>query len=215
MIVQDMMNKHAVTAQPQTTIKEAFLLLRTHRIRHLPVVEDDHTLVGIISDRDLRDASPSIFDAADHPEEFQRPVSEIMKRDVITAHSLDFVEDLLSVFYEHQIGCLPVLEMNKLVGVITERDMLYTLIQLTGAHQPSSHLEVKVENISGKLADVAALIKKYNININSVLVYPSKHDENYKILVLRIGTMNPSRISAELRQNGYEVIWPQEPDVGR
>ncbi len=215
MIVQDMMNKQAVTAMPQTTIKEALLLLKTHRIRHLPIVDEEGLLVGIISDRDLRDASPSIFDAADHPEEFQRPVSEIMKRDVITAHSLDFAEDLLGVFYEHQIGCIPVLEKKKLVGVITERDMLYTLIQLTGAHQPSSHLEVKVENIAGKLADVASLIKNFKININSVLVYPDKHEEHQKILVFRIGTMNPYRIASELRQNGYDVIWPQEPEVER
>ncbi|MDM5200100.1 acetoin utilization AcuB family protein [Fictibacillus enclensis] len=215
MIVQDMMNKKPVTARPETTIVEALLTLKKHRIRHLPIIVEDGSLAGIISDRDLRDASPSIFDAADHADKLERPISEIMVRDVITAHPLDFAEDLLSVFYEHQIGCIPVLEHEKLVGVITERDMLYTLIQLTGAHQPSSHLEVKVENIAGQLADVASLIKKFKININSVLVYPNKQDDSQKILVLRIGTMNPYRIASELRQNGYDVIWPQEPEVGQ
>ncbi|EIT85482.1 acetoin dehydrogenase [Fictibacillus macauensis ZFHKF-1] len=215
MIVQDMMNKKPITAESHTTIKEAFILLRHHHIRHLPIVDSAKQLLGIVSDRDLRDASPSIFDGEDHQAAFERSLSEVMKKDVISAHPLDFVEDTLSTFYDQQIGCLPVVEHGRLVGVITERDMLHTLIQLTGAHQPSSHLEIRVENIAGKLADVANHIKKYKININSVLVYPSNDEEAYKIIVLRINTMNPLRIANDLRAHGYDVLWPQEAELSQ
>ncbi|MGC4376070.1 acetoin utilization AcuB family protein [Fictibacillus sp. Mic-4] len=212
MIVQEMMKTDVVTLHKEATIETAWKLIRKHRIRHIPIIEEDRTLIGIISDRDLRDATPSIFHENRNLEELQKPVSEIMVTDVITAHPLDFVEELSTVFYEHEIACIPILEKKKLVGIITERDMLYTLIQLTGALQPSSHLEVKVKNIAGQLAEVASLIKHHKTNINSVLVYPSKQ-ENYKILVLRINTINPQKIVTELKNAGYDVLWPKEAEV--
>jgi acetoin utilization protein AcuB len=175
MIVEQIMKRNVIQIAITTTIQEAINLMDNKRIRHLPVTNKNNELIGIVSDRDIRDARPSIFDTDKHEEYFLNPVSKIMITDVITAHPLDFVEDVSSIFYEHHIGCLPIEENNKLVGIITETDLLHTLVQLMGAHQPSSQTEVQVENISGMLAEIATIIKKRNINITSVLVYPA-HD---------------------------------------
>ncbi|MGO4888738.1 acetoin utilization AcuB family protein [Anaerobacillus sp. MEB173] len=212
MIIEEIMNCNTVTISKDDTIETAINLLNQYRIRHLPIVDSENHVIGIISDRDIRDASPSIFHKEDHKEDLKKPVSTIMITDVITAHPLDFVEEVASMFYEHQIGCMPVTEENKLVGVVTETDILHTLVQLMGAHQPSSQIEVRVENITGKLAEIANIFKEKKINITSVLVYPSK-DLNYKILVFRVQTMDPRGIIAEIEKEGYKVLWPNMPGV--
>ena len=114
-----------------------------------------------------------------------------MKKNVITGHPLDFVEEVAAVFYEHKISCLPIINDRKLVGIVTETDLLQTLVELTGANQPGSQIEVRVPNHSGKLSEITSIIKKRKANILSVLVYPDKKDEQYKILVIRVQTMNP------------------------
>lgn len=210
MIVQNMMQKNTVTINEVETIGTALKLMLEKDVRNLPVIDDSGNLKGLVTDREVKDASPSIFHQNEHPEDFEKPVSTIMKNAVFTAHPLDIAEELSTIFYEHNISCIPVLEDKKLVGLVTEREMLHAFIQLTGTHQPGSHLEVAVPNESGQLAKVASVLKDFHLNISSVLVYPS-HDEKEKIVVFRVGTMNPMPVIEHLIDHGYEVKWPPVP----
>ncbi|AMX82580.1 acetoin utilization protein AcuB [Geobacillus subterraneus] len=212
MIVEQVMNTSVVTLRATNTIAEALQLLRHHRIRHLPVTDGEGRLVGLVTDRDLRDASPSIFHLHEHLDDLQKPVSAIMKTDIIVGHPLDFVEEVAALFYEHRIGCLPIVNGGKLVGIITETDLLHTLIQLTGAHQPGSQIEIKVPNEAGMLGKAASIIAEHHVNIASVLLYPAS-DPNYKILVFRVQTMNPINLIHDLKKAGYTVLWPNLPGV--
>lgn len=210
MIVQNMMLKNIVTIHEEETIGTALKLMLEKDVRYLPVTDNKGDLLGLVTDREVKDASPSIFHQNEHPEDFDKPVSTIMKKAVFTAHPFDIAEELSTIFYEHNISCIPVLEGNKLVGLVTEREMLYAFIQLTGTHQPGSHLEVAVPNEAGQLARVASVLKDFHLNISSVLVYPS-HNEKEKIIVFRVGTMNPLPVIEHLTENGYEVKWPPVP----
>ncbi|GMB07314.1 acetoin utilization protein AcuB [Thermolongibacillus altinsuensis] len=212
MIVEQIMKTNVITLKAWNTIADAMNIVKQKKIRHLPIIDDENHVIGIVTDRDLRDASPSIFHANEHLEDLQKPLSTIMKTNVITGHPLDFVEEIAALFYEHRISCLPIVKEQKLVGIVTETDLLYTLVQLTGAHQPGSQIEVKVPNRAGMLSEVASVFQKRNINISSVLVYPDQ-DERYKILVFRIQTMNPMAIISDLRTEGYHVLWPNLPGV--
>ncbi len=212
MIVEQMMKTDVIALKPSNTIADALNIVKQKNIRHLPIVDDEYHVIGIVTDRDLRDASPSIFHANEHLEDLQKPLSTIMKTNVITGHPLDFVEEVAALFYEHRISCMPIVKENKLVGIITESDLLYTLVQLTGAHQPGSQIEIKVPNRTGMLSEVASVFQKRNINISSVLVYPDQ-DEKYKVLVFRIQTMNPMAIIEDLKAQGYDVLWPNLPGV--
>lgn len=207
MIIEEIMKKNVITLSPGDPIETAIQLMSDNHIRHIPIINQTREILGVISDRDIRDVSPSVLHRDEHIEDFQKPIETIMSKNVITAHPLDFVEEAAVIFFEHKIGCLPIEKDNKLVGIVTETDILYTLVQLTGAHQPSSHLEVRVSNKAGMLADVAVILKRHNVNIASVLVYPDV-DQQYKILVFRVQTMNTTKIVSELRQQGYSVIWP-------
>ena len=207
MILEEVMKTNVFTLTPQNSIGDAVKLLTEHRIRHLPIVDESLHVIGIVSDRDIRDASPSIFHTNSQNEELQLPIEAIMTKNVITGGPLDFVEEAAAIFYEYKIGCLPIESNGKLLGIVTETDILYTLVQLTGANQPSSHIEIKVPNRTGLLADVANIVKARNININSILVYPDK-DINYKILVFRVQTMNPTYLISDLEEKGYTIKWP-------
>ncbi len=213
MIVEEIMQRQVYTLKADDPIAKGWKLCNLHHIRHFPVVDEDMKVIGIVSDRDLRDASPSILhDCNRKQEELEKPVSTVMTREVITGHPLDFVEEISAIFYEEEIGCMPIIRDQKLVGIVTATDLLNTFVRLTGANQPGSQLEVKVPNKAGILAEVTAVIGRHKVNVSSVLVYPGKTDD-YKILVFRVQTINPMNIIHDLKGEGYEVLWPNLPGV--
>ncbi len=213
MIVEEIMNKNVVTLKPTDTILDAIKIMRGHRIRHIPITNAQKEVVGIISDRDVKDAAPSIFQQEDRDHELLKPLELIMSKDVIVGHPLDFVEETAALFYDRNIGCLPIVKENKLVGIISETDLLYTLVELTGALQPGSQIEVRVRNKAGALYEVTGILRKNNVNIHSVLVYPDRENEQYKILTFRVQTMNPLNVIEDLKKEGLEVRWPNSPGI--
>lgn len=208
MLVEEIMKTEVITLSPEAPIKEALRLLHQHHIRHIPIVDTEGILAGIVSDRDVRDASPSIFDKDAKAAELDHPIKSIMSHPVVTIHPLDFVEDIASIFYEEEFACLPVVSQGTLIGIVTEKDMLYTLIQLTGTNVQSSQIEVKVPHRAGILPEVANIFGNRKVNISSVLVYPYQKDKRYKILVFRFQTMNPLPLIEDVKKAGYEVLWP-------
>ncbi len=212
MIVEEIMRTEVVTLTENDSIAKAIKLMNEKKIRHLPIIDENQRLIGLVTDRDIRDATPSIlFDTEKYKELLQNPLKMIMKTDIITGHPLDFVEEVSAILYEHRIGCIPILKEDKLVGIVTETDLLRTLVELTGAHQPGSQIEVKVPNKAGMLYEITTVIRNRKANIQSVLVYPDKKDEKYKIIVLRVQMMNPLSIIKDLQDAGHQVLWPNDP----
>ena len=118
LLVRDSMTQEVVTVAPETTAAEALALCRGNRIRHLPVLQGGR-LVGVISDRDLRAATPALGDPA-RAEALERiRVADEMARDVATARPEDPIEDAAMAMYERKIGCLPVVDGEDLVGIVT------------------------------------------------------------------------------------------------
>lgn len=98
MIVEEIMNHDVITLQPDDTIETAIRTIRTKGIRHIPIVGHNNNVVGIISDRDVRDASPSILDEEVSKDMLKQPIQLIMKQPVMTCHPLDFVEEIATLF---------------------------------------------------------------------------------------------------------------------
>ncbi|GAB3065423.1 acetoin utilization AcuB family protein [Virgibacillus ainsalahensis] len=216
MLVEEIMKTEVITLPPTASIAKALELLQTNKIRHIPIVDEAKAVIGIVSDRDVRDASPSVFYRNADKIELQNEIQSIMSHPVVTVHPMDFVEEIASIFYDEEFAALPVAKNNRLVGIVTEKDMLHTLIQLTGTNVQSSHIEVKVPHRPGILPEVAAIFGQRKVNIVSVLIYPFKDDPAFKILVFRIQTMNPMPVIQDLREAGYELMWPNnisEPNV--
>ncbi len=213
MLLEQIMKRNIITIQPDDTLSTALQTINEHRIRHLPVIKDQ-MLVGIVSDRDLRDVCPSRLVNEDQDQLLQNTlIRDIMHKNVITAHPLDFVEDAASVFYEFRIGCLPIIQKGKLVGIVTESDVLRTLVELMGVNKPSSHIEVTIFDKPGMLAEVSDIIRGLNVNITSVYMTPVEEDGT-RGLVFRIQTMDPRRIYLEIEKAGYKVKGPLGLSMG-
>ncbi|WP_286229377.1 acetoin utilization AcuB family protein [Neobacillus mesonae] len=213
MIVEEIMKTEVVTLHPTDTIADAIRVMETNNIRHIPIINEEDNLVGLVTISRLKVATPSTFRTNENPNDIKKPLELIMEQNVITGHPLDFVEEAAAVFYEHKISAIPIIKDRKLVGIITETDILRTMVELTGAHQPGSQIEIRVPNITGILSDIAEIIRKRNANILSVLVYPDKQDEQYKILVVRVQLMNPVRLVQDLKEAGHHVLWPNLPGI--
>lgn len=212
MLIEEIMKTDVYTLQPGQTVQDVVDLFEEKRIRHAPVV-DNGKVVGVVTERDLKDALPSRFSVSPKINAYEKLVSEIMAKNPITAHPMDFVEESALIFYEQKIGCLPVVSHDKLVGFLTETDLLYKYIELTGAHQPGSHIEIRVPNRSGILYEVSKVFYNQHVNVLSVLVYPDKKNSSNKILVFRVQTMNPLAIINDLKKEGFDVLWPNTPQM--
>jgi len=213
MLIEEIMITDVLTLSPENTVKDALDAMRVKKIRHLPILSEDGTVVGIVTDRNLKEVVPSYISDIKDSSLYDTLLSEVMTKNPIVGHPMDFVEEAAVLFYDNKIGSLPIVSNKKLVGIITETDLLYKYIELTGAHQPGSQIEVRVPNTPGILFEVSKIFHEQKVNVLSVLVYPDKENEANKILVIRINSMNPLKIIEGLKVSGFEVLWPNVPGI--
>ncbi len=131
MTVERYMTLNPIAVQPDTSLRKTLELLQAHQIRHLPVVQGKR-LVGIITDRDLRQLFPSSLAPPDKVAGFrtaaaQVKVGEVMTRRVLSVTPETRADRAARLMVEHRIGCLPVLRGSTLVGIITTVDLLQTM----------------------------------------------------------------------------------------
>lgn len=139
--VREVMSKDPITIDPEAPIATAIAVMRDKGVRHLPVVDDAGRLLGVISDRDLRDAvfSPAF---AEHLSLVARRrlrglsatleglrVKDVMTWDAVTTKPEAALAQAAAVMFEGRFGSLPVVEKDELVGIITERDVLRALAE--------------------------------------------------------------------------------------
>ena len=204
MLVRDVMHYPVITVEAGVSLQEANDLMWEQGIRHLPVLEGGR-LVGILTDRDLRMATSELSPMPYSP---QARVEEIMTTPVLTADPLDPVEEAAKVMRDRKVGCLPVVEGRELVGIITGIDLLDALVAMTGARLPSGRMEVRLPDQPGQLARLTQFFADRGVNIHSLLTYP---DVNCCVRnVLRVDSLETRRLAEELRQEGFEVLWPPE-----
>jgi acetoin utilization protein AcuB len=201
MFVRDIMTTAVITVAPDATLEQVCEIMHARNIRHLPVVEGGR-LVGVITDRDVHSATSALCLTPSQPKGLVR---EAMAKEVKTAHALDPVEDAARTMRSLKIGCLPVLDGETLVGIITGIDLLDALLRLTGVDQPSGRIEVRLPDRPGGLARLTALIADRLLNVHSILTYPEGGQVR---TVLRVNTLETRHLSEALRGAGFEVLWP-------
>jgi len=189
-------------------MKKAMDLLKENEIRHLPVLKDGK-LVGILSERDIKQASPSPATALEIREIYyllaKVKVKQIMTRRPYTITSTATIEEAALILREKKIGCLPVVDDGKLVGILTETDILDAFIESMGVGGPGYRVELALPNKPGMLFEVLKLLKDFDANIVSVATSPG--DEPGKIVnILRIETRNFKMLKAAIKKSGFELI---------
>ena len=213
MIVEEIMRTEVFSLAPNHTVGDAVKLMREKKIRHLPIVDENKQVLGIVTDHDIKTALPSCLLEEPHAAIYNSPLEEVMVKNPIIAHPLDFVEEIAVLFYENKISCVPIVSGGQLVGMITTSDVLYRYIELTGATQPGSKLDIRVTNKPGTLHEILGVISNHQANVLSVLIYPDSDHTESRILSIRIQIINPLSIIEDLRKQGFDVLWPNLPGV--
>lgn len=208
MLVERIMTSPARVLTPEHTIEDAMDIMSRHSFRHIPIVNMSEKLVGIISDREIKMTLPSMLSDEDPDFNLKVPLSRIMRMRVTYCHPLDFVEEIALDFYHYEIGAMPVIRNNKIVGIVTQKDMLNTYLELTGLTEPGSIIEISIEDRTGVIHDIGKVFKDLNIKIISVSVYRDKEKEGYKTIVLRVQAMNPTKAIEKLNEKGFTVVDP-------
>jgi acetoin utilization protein AcuB len=209
MLVRSRMTADVIVAAPDTTIAGALNLCRRHRIRHLPVLDGDR-VAGLVTDRELRLAMPPIW--ADQHDELrallhEKHVGEVMIREIVTVAPDTSVEDAAKLLYTHRLCCLPVLEDGRLVGILTETDVLRAFVELFGTQDATTRMEVHMPNRPGELARVVRQIGiERRVNIAAMVVTQLPGGESAAIM--RLHTQDPEPIAESLRKLGYRVGVP-------
>lgn len=208
MLVKNRMNADPVSVSPDDTLAQAQRLTREHRIRHLPVVQGG-LLVGILSDRDLRTAMHSPLEGGSAASLGDAKVEQVMTREVITTGPFDTVEDAAKLLCRHRIGALPVVDAHgRLVGMISETDVLTAFAEVLSAGGPSSRLEISIEDRPGALAALLRVLgEDLRLNVTSLMVLP-RGEGGRKTAIVHVDTIDPREAIAELERAGAVVGWP-------
>ena len=215
--MREKIQKKPVTISPDASFFEARALIHEKGIRHLPVVDKNNHLVGIVTDRDIREAAPSDATLLSIQELNyllgKLKVGSIMtpKEKLITITPDTIIEEAVQLMHDHKIGCLPVIEGENLYGIFTETDALAHFMDIFGVKVKGTRLTVALEDKPGTMLGVLEIMKKHNVNIISIIT-PSFMVEGKRIAAIRIQTEDYQNIVKDLEKAGYPVLsvgkWP-------
>jgi acetoin utilization protein AcuB len=209
--MREKIQKNPVAIGPNASYYEARNLIHEKGVRHLPVVDKNNKLIGIVTDRDIREAAPSDATLLSVQELNyllgKLKVSSFMtpKGKLITITPDTIIEEAVQLMHDNKIGCLPVLEGGKLYGIFTETDALDHLVDVFGSKEKGTRLTVALEDKPGMMLGVLEIFKKHNVNVTS-MVSPSFMVEGKRIAAIRIRTEEYEPIVKDLEKAGYTVL---------
>lgn len=228
MLVRNHMTANPVTITPRTTIAEALELMRENKVRRLPVM-DRGRLVGIVTDRDLSEVSPSPATSLSVFEInyllAKTRIGDVMPRHrrLVTVSPDAYLEEAALLMRENEVGGIPVVEDGQLVGIITESDIFDAFIEIMGLRRKGTRLHLQVEDRIGVLAEITRIIRDQGINITNVVYSPAEQDRKQGgararekgaeesgaqggDLIIRLDTTRPGEVVKNLQEAGFNVV---------
>lgn len=215
MFVSSSMVKKVVTIDKDRSVFEAQETMATHNIRHIPVVDPDNRVLGIITDRDIRSAMPyRLLKEPASQEEREKlqtlTVGEIMTTAPKTISPMDTIQDALLKIQREKVGAFPVVnDQGILKGILSVRDLLRAFINVMGIGEPGTLIGIIVEEKVGQLKRIVDVITQENISCGSVLV-ARYWDEGKRAVFVYLLTNNVVRVKAKLRDMGFTLLDPME-----
>lgn len=196
MLVGERMSHPVITIPPDMPIIDALNLMRQERIRRTPVVKDGK-LVGIVSDKDLLNASPSPATSLSIWEMnyllSKITVEEVMTREVITVTEDTPIEEAARIMADNKIGGLPVMRGDKVVGIITETDLFKLFLELMGARDPGVRVTVLAPDIPGELAKITRAIADAGGNIVALGTFAGE-DPSTKLITIKVQGVSEEQV---------------------
>ena len=199
MLVKDWMTADPITVGPETSVMKASQMMKENNVRRLPVLDGDGKLVGIVSDRDLKEASPSKATTLDVHELYyllsELKVKDIMSRKVYTIKPLDTVEKAAVIMLESKVTGLPVVEDGGVVGILSEGDVFRVLTSITGIYRGGTVFSFVLEDRPGSIKEVADVIRKHGGRMVSILTSYDMCEEGTRKVAIRIADMPQDKLA--------------------
>jgi acetoin utilization protein AcuB len=220
MLIGNWMTKDPISVTPDTSMMRAAKTIKDKAVHMLPVVDADNKVVGVVTDRDLKEASPSKATTLDVHELYYL-LSEIKVKDIMTSkvYSLtpeDTVERAAVLMRDKRIGGLPIVDAeNRLRGVITESDVLDVLIKITGVLHGGFQIGIALSNQPGSLLNVIEDLGRLGCRIMSILTAYESKEENQRHVFIRVMDMDKSSQKKVLEELGakFSILFTTRDDV--
>lgn len=215
MLVKDRMTSDPLTITTDTSLKDALELIRSKPFRHLPVLDEDGKLVGIVTEKSLVYAAPtptttlSVFEV-DYILSRTR-VGQIIQGSVITVGPDLPIEEAARVMVDHRIGCLPIVEGDKLLGIISDTDIFRVFVEGLGGGHPSLRVTVVIPEEVGSLARVTNQVAELGGNIHSLGIFWGKQPQD-RVVAFRLEQVERETAVQALEAAGIEVVHVWEPE---
>jgi acetoin utilization protein AcuB len=202
MYVSDWMTKKVFSVSPDDYLSDALSLMKEKGIKHVPVVKAGK-LKGIFSDRDIKEYSPSKATSLDiyelHYILAKTKVKEMMTSGVITTTSDAPVEEAAMIMLDRSIGCLPVLDNDNLVGIISDKDIYRALVDITGVRHGGNRICVTIEDRAGSIKEVADIVRNHSFHLQGILTsYEGVKDGFRKVVIRTTGRGDFNSLKAEI-----------------
>jgi acetoin utilization protein AcuB len=193
MLVVERMKRPVITITGESTVGEALGIAENQELRHLPVLDADGALVGIVSEKDLLRANGD------------DPVEAIMTRGVITVTEYTALEEAARIMADHKISSLPIVRDDKLVGIITETDLFEIFLELLGAREQGVRLTMLIPEEKGMLASVTSEIAGMGGNILAMGTFKGEDPTN-RMVTVKVEDVPTEKLLAIMEALGMEIV---------
>ena len=199
MLVQGWMSVDVITVDEDTSMMKASIIMKENKIRCLPVVDKSGKVVGIVTDRDLRDASPSKATTLDVYELnyllSSMKIRDIMTKEIVYVRPDETAEFAALLMLENKISSLPVVNnKNRLVGIITQTDIFKLLISIAGVYSGGIQFAFSLEDRPGSIKDAADVIRSYGGRIVSILSTGETAEEGRRNVYIRCSVLPEDKL---------------------
>lgn len=208
MFVGDRMSRPVITVSPDMPINDALAMFKKEHIRRAPVMKDGK-LVGIVSERDLLNASPSSATTLSIWEMnyliSKVKIKDVMTKKVITVGKDVPIEEAARIMADKKIGGVPVVDSDRVVGMITETDLFKAFLELMGARDKGIRVTATIEDKPGELAKVTKAIAEAGGNFVSFGFFDGE-DASTKVLTFKVDGVKKEGIKQALG-NVIKKFW--------
>jgi acetoin utilization protein AcuB len=196
MKIKSLMIPDPITITEKATINEAMEIMKTNSIRHLPVVDEQNMLKGFVTLADLKlSLIPSMVAGLS--------LADVMIRNPITVDPNSDIEIAAQLIYKYKIGGIPVVRKGKLVGIITESDLLRAFVDMMGILTASSRIDVVVGSERGLFKKALQIIVENGGEIINVGMSP--HRTRKRTYFFRLAPCRTEVIKKALEKDGFKV----------
>jgi acetoin utilization protein AcuB len=204
------MTHHPITVHPDLPVAEALRIMREEKIRRFPVMDrKTNALVGIVTEKELLYASPSPATSLSmHEINYllsKLTVDRVMTTELITVQEDTPIEEAARILVDNNIGGLPVMRGDTLVGIITETDLFRTFIELFAARESGVRLTLLVPEQKGELAMITDAISELGGNIVTLGTFLGE-DLSNRILVLKVGDVPEEQLVDKMKEIGTRIL---------